>query len=123
MEISLEELKEKEIINLSNGKNLGQISDIVVDLKKNLILGFIIEGNKKLFKKSDEIYISLSQILTVGDDVVLIRLNESSKYQKSKTIHEIDLKYKKSTTNPSVKRSITFPTAPETSSTAHTNNG
>ena len=92
MEITLEELKEKEIINLSNGKKLGQINDIVIDLKKNAILGFFLAGDKKLFKKSDDIFIQLGQILSIGDDVILIRLNELSKYKNPNIMQDFDSK-------------------------------
>ena len=52
MELSFEELREKEVINIYNGKKLGHIIDLVFDISIGKMLGIVVPGDKKLFKKS-----------------------------------------------------------------------
>ncbi len=82
MELSFDELKEKEVINLSNGKRLGHIVDLIFDLKETKVRGIIVPGEKKLFKKSEDIFISFRQIKTIGDDVVLVDVRDNKYYEK-----------------------------------------
>ena len=63
-----------------------------IDLKNNSINGFFIEGEKKLFKKSEDVFVYLRQISTIGDDVILVKINELSKYKKSQKIQQMNLK-------------------------------
>ncbi len=72
MDISFDEIRQKEVINISTGKKLGHVIDIVFDLKLGLVRGVVLPGERKLFKKSDDIFVSLSKIKTIGDDVVLV---------------------------------------------------
>ena len=74
MDISFAELKEKEIINVCDGKKLGHIIDIVFDNENGIVRGIIVPGERKLFKKSDDIFIPLEKLKRIGDDVVLIKL-------------------------------------------------
>ena len=75
MELSFEELREKEIIDINSGKKLGNTIDLIFDTGNGRVVGISIAGDKKLFKKSEEIFISLGQIYNIGDDVVLIATN------------------------------------------------
>lgn len=110
MEISFDELREKEVVNIKNGKKLGHIIDLIFDMKTGQIRGIIVPGDKKLFKKSDDIFISIKQIRTIGDDVVLIEIkgydyNKSQLtsqnmgdyrcYESEEYMTNQDLKYKK----------------------------
>lgn len=74
MDVSFAELKEKEIINVCDGKKLGHIIDIVFDNENGIVRGIIVPGERKLFKKSDDIFIPLEKLKRIGDDVVLIKL-------------------------------------------------
>lgn len=74
MDISLSELKEKEIINVFDGKKLGHIIDILFDIENGLVRGIVVPGEKKFFKKSEDIFIPLEKLKKIGDDVVLVKL-------------------------------------------------
>ena len=74
MDISLSELKEKEIINILDGKKLGRIIDVLFDIETGLIKGIVVPGERKIFKKSEDIFISLEKLKKIGDDVVLVKL-------------------------------------------------
>ena len=74
MEISLAELKEKEIINIFDGKKLGRIIDILFDVENGLVRGIVVPGERKIFKKSEDIFIPLEKLRKIGDDVILVKL-------------------------------------------------
>lgn len=74
-EITFCEMREKEIVNLFDGKRLGRVLDLVFDSTTNTVLGVVVPGIKKLFsKKTDDIFIPLELIEKIGDDVILVRL-------------------------------------------------
>ena len=74
MEVSFTELKEKEIVNVSDGKKLGRIIDILFDNLSGSVRGIVVPGEKKVFRKSDDIFIPLERLKKIGDDVILVNL-------------------------------------------------
>ena len=73
------ELREREIVNVTDGKKLGRMSDIAFDAKGKVI-GIIVPGEKKFLKNitgSDNIFIPWGCILKIGDDVILVDLHNS----------------------------------------------
>ena len=81
MEITFEQLREKEIINISSGKKLGRIIDLAFELGSGKVKGIMVPGDRKLFKKSEDIFIPIRQIHKIGDDVILVRLNYITAYE------------------------------------------
>ncbi|WP_188454475.1 YlmC/YmxH family sporulation protein [Virgibacillus oceani] len=77
--MKLSELQVKEIIVVEDGKRLGHIFDLELDVDNGKILSLIIMGKKAgLFGKIDEIAIRWEQIVTIGSDVILVRRSENS---------------------------------------------
>lgn len=77
METSFLELRCKEVVNLVDGRRLGHIVDVVFDLSSGCLLGIVVPGEKSfwnVFKGGAELFISLSQIVKVGEDAVLVEL-------------------------------------------------
>lgn len=69
----LSDLQTKEIINISNGKRLGIIIDVVVDTSGN-IKSLILEDKKgKKFTGREEYELDWKQISKIGDDIILIQ--------------------------------------------------
>ena len=75
MEITFSCLRSKEIVNLYDGKRLGRITDISFEKDSGKVLGFVIPGIKKVFKRSEDIFIPLELVKKVGEDVILVRLS------------------------------------------------
>ena len=67
----LSELQQKEIINISNGKRIGIIVDVIVDTNGNIQKLILEEKRGRKFSK-EEYEILWSQIIKVGDDIILI---------------------------------------------------
>lgn len=69
----LSDLQSKEIINISNGKRLGLIIDVVIDINGN-IKSLILEDKKgKRFSGREEYELDWKQISKIGDDIILIK--------------------------------------------------
>ncbi len=95
METTFTELRNKEVINVLSGKLLGNICDVVIDLKKNCILGYVVPGSKSvfnLFKRCEELFIPSSSICKIGEDVILVEVveNVTKKNKKGSPIRVFD---------------------------------
>ena len=73
MEINYNELKKKEIVDISSGKNLGKISDLVIDSISGEILKIIVPGRRNCFLNCDELIIDYKCIVKIGDDAILYK--------------------------------------------------
>lgn len=73
------ELKQRECVSVETGERLGYISDLVVDEIRGEITGIVISEKKKipLRKEETEKIIDLNMILTVGEDVLIIKTGKS----------------------------------------------
>lgn len=67
----LSELQLKEIINISNGKRIGVIVDVIVSTNGNIEKLVLEEKRGRKFSK-EEYEITWSQIVKIGDDIILI---------------------------------------------------
>lgn len=94
MEISFTELRDKEVINVLSGRLLGNITDIVIDLHKNCVIGFLVPGCKSFFNifgKKEQIFVPFSNICKIGEDVILVEVVECTKNKKrSKPVRVFD---------------------------------
>ena len=68
----LSELQTKEIINMSTGKRLGLIIDVIVD-NTGLIKSLILEEKKGKRFSREEYEWDWSQIAKIGDDIILAK--------------------------------------------------
>jgi len=73
--MNLSDLQLKEIIDISTGKRLGTIVDVIVD--NNGFIDKIILDNKKGKSKifstnKEDIYIQWKNIIKLGDDIILV---------------------------------------------------
>ena len=74
MDLTFNTLRSKEIINIYDGKRLGRITDVSFDNRSGRVLGFVVPGIKKVFKKAEDLFIPLELVKKIGDDVILVRL-------------------------------------------------
>jgi YlmC/YmxH family sporulation protein len=74
------ELQAKDVINIIDGKRLGTIGDLDIDLESGLIRSIIVPANGKWFGwfgSGNEYVIPWNHIVKVGEDVVLVELRSS----------------------------------------------
>ena len=82
MEVSFLDLKEKEVINVFNGRKLGRICDLVFDTASGGILGIVVPGDKKIFRRGDDLFIPLDKFKRIGNDVILVGLQSDGMYSQ-----------------------------------------
>ena len=73
----LSELQDKDVVNVIDGKKIGNIIDIIID-NDGTMKGLISEKSKfliSMFTAKDEIEISWKQIEKIGEDVILVKVN------------------------------------------------
>ena len=77
--IKVSDLTEKEVVSITDGKKIGMITDLEVDLEKGKINAIIIPEGKRLmglFNRELEYEISWNQIKVIGEDVILIEIRD-----------------------------------------------
>jgi YlmC/YmxH family sporulation protein len=69
----LSDLQTKEIINMSTGKRLGLIIDVIVD-NSGFIKSLILEEKKgRRIAGREEYELDWKQIAKIGDDIILVK--------------------------------------------------
>ena len=105
MDISYNELKSKEIINLADGKKLGHVVDVLFDSINGRVSGIVVPGEKRIFRRADEIFIPLEKVRKIGDDVVLIRFEMQPQYSQNQYVQAISMQNARQMSNNSQSRS------------------
>ncbi len=82
MEISFDSLREKEVINIYDGKKLGHIIDIIFDRQSGRVTGVVVPGIKKFMKRTEDIFVPIDNLKKIGEDVLLIKLAPQESFQQ-----------------------------------------
>lgn len=97
-----EELRKKEMINISDGERLGFFYDVIIDVDSSKIEGLVLESGEKqffIFGKRREIIIPWSSVKRIGDDVILVdfclpqiteatKMNDTSAEKKAESLFD-----------------------------------
>ncbi len=73
MSINYNELKKKEVIDVSSGTNLGKIIDLIIEEKSGRILSLIVQGRKTGFLSCENEELNYDCITRIGDDTILYK--------------------------------------------------
>ena len=77
MELSFCELRAKEVVNICDGKRLGNIIDLTFSSRTGQVTGIVVPFGKGLFsilKNTQDIFIPYTRIVKIGKDVILVEL-------------------------------------------------
>jgi len=69
------DLRIKEVINTIDGKRLGSITDIEIDIESGRLTGIVVPGSGKflgLFSRNEDVVIPWEKINKIGSDVILV---------------------------------------------------
>ena len=70
--MNLSDLQTKEIIDITSGKRLGMIIDVIVD-KDGSIKSLVLQERKiRKMKYNGEVEVLWKEIVKIGDDIILI---------------------------------------------------
>jgi YlmC/YmxH family sporulation protein len=69
--------KQKEVINLIDGKRLGYVQDVEADFESGKITAIIVPGNSKIFNigTKGDMVIPWEKIKRIGDDIILVEIS------------------------------------------------
>ena len=84
--VRISEFQIKDVVNVADGKKLGNISDIEINLLTGKIDAIVISGTGKLlgiFGKDEEVIIPWKNIIKIGEDVILVRYRETNELSYS----------------------------------------
>lgn len=77
LEISFCELRSKTVVNLSDGRKLGRIIDLVYDEISAKVLGLVVPGGRQgFFRAKEDIFIPYHCICKIGEDTILVELGQ-----------------------------------------------
>lgn len=68
--------KQKEVINLTDGRRLGYVQDVEANFETGEITAIIVPGTSKMFSigNKGDIIIPWSKIRRIGDDIILVEI-------------------------------------------------
>ena len=68
--------KQKEVINLSDGKRLGYVQDVEANFETGEITAIIVPGSSKFFSvgNKNDIVIPWGKIRRIGEDIILVEI-------------------------------------------------
>lgn len=78
MTMTLRDLARKDVIQLSNGENLGRIDDIEFDEKTAQLTAVVLHGRSRCFGlmgSDDDLVLPWKTIKTIGTDAIMVEPN------------------------------------------------
>ncbi|AZK46898.1 YlmC/YmxH family sporulation protein [Paenibacillus lentus] len=76
--MKISDFQTKDVINVVDGKRLGHISDLELDLQQGIIEAIVVPVNSKfmgLFGGGSDLIIPWKNIVKIGSDVVLVKMD------------------------------------------------
>jgi len=73
------DLKQKEVINVADGRRLGFVCDVEIDLESGRIDAIVLPGGGRLFGiigRDSEFIIPWDRIKKIGEDIILVDMDE-----------------------------------------------
>ncbi|WP_211745430.1 YlmC/YmxH family sporulation protein [Paenibacillus sp. Marseille-Q4541] len=77
--MKISDFQTKDVINIIDGKRLGQISDLELDLRHGRIEAIVVPSYSRfmgLFGGGSDLIIPWRNIVKIGSDVVLVKMDE-----------------------------------------------
>ncbi|ANE47379.1 YlmC/YmxH family sporulation protein [Paenibacillus swuensis] len=84
--MKISDFQTKDVINIVDGKKLGQISDLELDLRQGRIDSIVVPNSSKffgMFGGGTDLVIPWRNIVKIGADVVLVKLDDTKAYRPS----------------------------------------
>ena len=73
----INDLRDKEVINICDGRKLGCVDDVEVDVNSGRLVSIIVPCDGKLFGfgRSKSLVILWDSIEKIGDDIILVKID------------------------------------------------
>ncbi|WP_186445798.1 YlmC/YmxH family sporulation protein [Paenibacillus cremeus] len=82
--MKISDFQTKDVINIVDGKKLGQVSDLELDLQNGRIEAIVVPNSARffgLFGGTMDVVIPWKNIVKIGMDVVLVKLDDLRSYR------------------------------------------
>lgn len=94
--IKISDLRSRDVVNILDGKKLGNIVDIDLDLDNGRVLSLVLPGRTRgfLFTKREEVVVPWNKIVRIGRDVILVEVpiaSEIDDYRRDYLLDEENL--------------------------------
>jgi YlmC/YmxH family sporulation protein len=90
--VKISDFQSKDVINIVDGKKLGQVSDLELDLRQGRIDSIVVPHQGKFFGflgGGTDVVIPWKNIVKIGLDVVLVKLDDPRFYRNSEDAEPI----------------------------------
>lgn len=87
--MKISDFQAKDVINIVDGKKLGQVSDLDIDLRQGRIEAIVVPNHSRffgLFGGGTDVIIPWRNIVKIGMDVVLVKLEDGRMYRPPEEI-------------------------------------
>lgn len=97
--MKISDFQTKDVINIVDGKKLGQISDLELDMRQGRIESIVVPNTSRFFGLlggGTEVIIPWKNIIKIGMDVVLVKLDEARPYRSDDNdiVHDYSRSYR-----------------------------
>ncbi len=78
--MNLSDLQMKEVVDISTGRRIGSIIDVIISTSGNISKIVLEEsrgGRRFLNTNKEEVYLDWGQLIKIGDDIILIDGNKT----------------------------------------------
>lgn len=82
MDVIFSQLKQKDVINLVDGKHLGRVCDITFTFPEGKVTGLTVTGSKGFKFSRQEIFLPLGSVVKIGEDAVLVKYGAAKEVEK-----------------------------------------
>ncbi|WP_308638929.1 YlmC/YmxH family sporulation protein [Paenibacillus silvisoli] len=82
--MKISDFQTKDVINIVDGRKLGQVSDLELDLRQGRIDSIVVPNYSKFFGffgSGTDVVIPWRNIVKIGTDVVLVRIDDAKVYR------------------------------------------
>lgn len=86
--MKISDFQTKDVINIIDGKKLGQVTDLELDLRQGRIDSIVVPTATRffgMFGGGSDVVIPWRNIVKIGADVVLVRLDDAKPYRTEET--------------------------------------
>jgi len=99
--VKISDFQTKDVINIVDGKKLGQITDLELDLRQGRIESIVVPNGSRffgLFGGTNDVVIPWKNIVKIGMDVVLVKLDDARYYKQqqdeTEAVQEFNRQYR-----------------------------
>lgn len=78
--MTLSDIEEKDVINVVTGERIGYVSSLKIDTNSGQIIAITVQPSMRFIsffsKEEESIVVPWNQILKIGEDVIIVNVNQ-----------------------------------------------